>query len=172
MATRTENGKLGGSGGLSLRRVSKIKQVLSFQSREDASDPEDKWFVGRIGTLPNATMPTPDMERKFTVQGVWHETPMGYHVGYNGQFLRSEDVWIMDDRRKKIFEYCPEVKMILEMKANREKCTDQERKEKEKAQRTKADEIRKKVEDKKKAEAERKKEEEKEEGKGDKERNE
>ena len=161
---RTHDGKLGGSGGLSLRRISKIKEVLRFQSREDAGDPEDKWFVGRIGTLPNATMPPPDIEKKFTVQGVWHERPMGYHIGPNGQYLRSGDVWAQEDKRKKIYEYCPEVKMILDMKFERERCTEREKKEKEAAERKKQEDRKKKIEEdrKKQSEEQRKKEEEKE----------
>ena len=153
---RTLGDKLGGGGGLSLRRVSRIKQVLNFQSRQDDGDPEDRWFVGRIGTLPGARMPPPEVEKRFSVQGVWHEKPMGYHVGANGENLHR-GVWDNEEQRKKIYEYCPEIKMVLNMKFEREKCTEEEVKAKQEADHKKEEEIKKKIEEQRKKQEEKEK---------------
>jgi len=60
---------------------------------------------------------------------------MGYHLGASGKKL-ADGVWSDVEQRKKIYEYCPEIKMILDMKLEREKCTqedyDRQKAEKEK----------------------------------------
>ncbi|KAK0737016.1 hypothetical protein B0T21DRAFT_347428 [Apiosordaria backusii] len=43
------NARYGGNGGLSLRRVSAIIEVLRHQTRKDGSDPEDVWLSDRLG---------------------------------------------------------------------------------------------------------------------------
>ncbi|KAI1268519.1 hypothetical protein F5Y18DRAFT_423880 [Xylariaceae sp. FL1019] len=50
------NGRFGGNGGLSLRRVSAIIEVLQNQIRADNSEPEDVWLTERLGHRPNARM--------------------------------------------------------------------------------------------------------------------
>lgn len=57
----------------------------------------------------------------FTVEDIWHEKPMGYHVREGGRNL-PERVWKEKDQRKEIFQYCPEVTMIMTMKLERERC--------------------------------------------------
>ncbi|KAF7554753.1 hypothetical protein G7046_g6722 [Stylonectria norvegica] len=46
------NARWGGNGGLSLRRVSRIIEVLQNQKRPDNSDPEDVWLTERLGHHP------------------------------------------------------------------------------------------------------------------------
>ncbi|KAK4639058.1 hypothetical protein QC761_701990 [Podospora bellae-mahoneyi] len=43
------NARYGGNGGLSLRRVSAIVEVLKHQTRKDGSEPEDVWLSDRLG---------------------------------------------------------------------------------------------------------------------------
>ncbi|KAI2630519.1 hypothetical protein GGS21DRAFT_540161 [Xylaria nigripes] len=50
------NGRFGGNGGLSLRRVSTIIEVLREQVRVDGSEPEDVWLTERLGHRPGARM--------------------------------------------------------------------------------------------------------------------
>jgi len=50
------NGRFGGNGGLSLRRVSKIIQVLRNQQRIENSEPEDVWLTDRLGHIPGAKL--------------------------------------------------------------------------------------------------------------------
>ncbi|KAH8821631.1 hypothetical protein F5884DRAFT_768520 [Xylogone sp. PMI_703] len=50
------NGQFGGNGGLSLRRVSAIIDVLKNQQREENSQPEDVWLTERLGHRPGANM--------------------------------------------------------------------------------------------------------------------
>lgn len=130
-----------------------MKQVLSFQSRQDEGEPEDHWLVGRIATLPNANMPPPEVEKGFSVQAVWHERPLGYHISAHGT-NRHHEIWDNEERRKITYEYCPEIKMILDMKLEKERCTKEEIRKLQEAQRKKEEE------EQKKAEGERKKQEE------------
>ena len=114
-------GRFGGNGGLSIRNVEKIKEVLRFQKRWDDSSPEDQWLSSRLGLLPDANMCPPEKEREFAVEDVWHEWPMGYHLNPNGAV---SDVWDTHGTRKRIFDYCPEIKIILDMILEREKCAE------------------------------------------------
>lgn len=57
----------------------------------------------------------------FTVEDIWHEKPLGYHVREGGKNL-PEVVWKSRDQRKEIFRYCPEVVMVMDMKLERERC--------------------------------------------------
>ncbi|CAG8977399.1 hypothetical protein HYALB_00007029 [Hymenoscyphus albidus] len=50
------NGRFGGNGGLSLRRVSKIIEVIRYQQRLPNSEPEDIWLTDRLGARPGAKM--------------------------------------------------------------------------------------------------------------------
>ncbi|GAP89324.2 hypothetical protein SAMD00023353_3700610 [Rosellinia necatrix] len=49
-------GRFGGNGGLSLRRVSAIVEILRDQVRVDGSEPEDVWLTERLGHRPGARM--------------------------------------------------------------------------------------------------------------------
>ena len=48
--------RFGGNGGLSLRRVSKVLEVLQFQTRLDNTFSEDQWMASRVGLIPGANM--------------------------------------------------------------------------------------------------------------------
>lgn len=49
-------GRFGGNGGLSLRRVSAIIDVLRNQKRVDGSEPEDVWLTERLGHRPGSKL--------------------------------------------------------------------------------------------------------------------
>jgi hypothetical protein len=118
---RSEGDRFAGNGGLSLRRVSAVRQILSFQTRYNGTEPEDEWFGKRITVLPGAKVANGDEEDHFSVEAIWHEKPMGYHVQDGGTNL-ADDVWKEHDRRKENFNYCPELAMIMPMKLERERC--------------------------------------------------
>ena len=115
---RSWGGKFGGNGGLSIRNVEKVKEVLRFQKRWYDSSAEDQWLSNRLGLLPDANMCPPEKEKEFAVEDVWHEWPMGFHVNFD----RDSDVWKFHEPRKRIYEYCPEIKIILDMRLERERC--------------------------------------------------
>lgn len=50
------NGRFGGNGGLSLRRVSRIIDILRNQKRIDGTEPEDVWLTERLGHRPGAKL--------------------------------------------------------------------------------------------------------------------
>ncbi|KAL8667739.1 MAG: hypothetical protein Q9168_007212 [Polycauliona sp. 1 TL-2023] len=113
-----------GGGGLSLRRMSRIQQVLGFQSRQDDLEPEDKWFSDRVKLLPNVKLPKSEAEKKFAVEGIWDAKPMGIHVPSSDNVL-LRDAWDDPGKRKQMLEYCPEIKMIMAMKLERERCEEE-----------------------------------------------
>lgn len=110
----------GGNGGLSLRRVSRIIQVLHFQTRRAGFwEMEDLWLIQRIGVLPGARMANGTTESRFSVEQVWSDEPMGYHLGWGGARL-AKGVWNDPQKREKIWNWCPEIKLILDMRLERE----------------------------------------------------
>ncbi|POR39636.1 Uncharacterized protein TPAR_00177 [Tolypocladium paradoxum] len=48
-------GDWGGNGGLSLRRVSRIVDILRIQERANDTEPEDVWLTERLGHYPGGT---------------------------------------------------------------------------------------------------------------------
>jgi hypothetical protein len=61
------------------------------------------------------------MQNQFSVEEVYHEKPMGYHLRVGAGHL-PEGVWKNREQRKNIIEYCPEIAIILDMKLERERC--------------------------------------------------
>lgn len=119
-APRKPDDRFAGNGGLSLRRVSAIRQVLAFQARYNDSEPEDEWYGRRVYLLPGAKVAA-GTEAAFSVEDVYMEKPMGYHVREGGRNL-PDAVWKDPDQRKKILDYCPELSLIMDMKLTRERC--------------------------------------------------
>ncbi|KAI9646540.1 hypothetical protein NHQ30_004533 [Ciborinia camelliae] len=137
-------GRFGGNGGLSLRRVSAIIDVLRNQVRKDNSEPEDVWLTDRLGHRPGAKLANGTASLTFSgemwngeaervaklkhgtkagglIKGVddWRDgfyEPMGYHTGGSGVTLHGP-IWGTPEKRKHIWDYCPEVKMTLAMDA-------------------------------------------------------
>lgn len=102
--------------------MSVIKRVLSFQARFNDSEPEDEWFGKRLWVLPGAKIAS-KLDGAIAVEDVYMERPMGYHVREGGNNL-NEDVWGDAARRRDMFEYCPELSMITDMKLERQRCPD------------------------------------------------
>ncbi|KAI0200493.1 hypothetical protein F4808DRAFT_460843 [Astrocystis sublimbata] len=134
------SGRFGGNGGLSMRRVSAIIEVLRDQVRADNSEAEDVWLTERLGHRPGARMANGSLSLTFSgeinpgdpsspaaddegyylkgsddLREGFYE-PMGYHTGGGGAFLHGK-VWGEPRLRKHIWDYCPEVKMTLAMDA-------------------------------------------------------
>jgi hypothetical protein len=138
--------KFGGNGGLSLRRVSKIIEVLRNQERLPNTYPEDVWLTERLGYLPGAKLANGTVSLTFSgeqfegqnekvggespngpatagerIKGIddWREgfyEPMGYHTGFSANKL-NKGIWGKPEQRKHIWNYCPEMKMTLKMDA-------------------------------------------------------
>lgn len=119
-APRTPDDRFSGNGGLSLRRVSAIKRVLGFQARFNDTEPEDEWYGKRMYILPGAKVAS-GLDGTLAVEDVYIDNPMGFHVRNGGQQL-ADAVWKDHKQRAKIFEYCPELSLIMDMKLERERC--------------------------------------------------
>jgi len=118
---RTPDDRFAGNGGLSIRKISAIKRILKFQTRFNDTNPEDEWFGARIINTPGLTVANAAMQQHFSVEEVFHEKPMGYHLR-KGAGKLPEGVWKNQEQRRKIIDYCPEIKIILDMKLQRERC--------------------------------------------------
>jgi hypothetical protein len=65
--------------------VSKILQVLAKEQRTIGdSGLEDWWLSSRLGRLEGARMPNASVSQTFSVESVWDEKPLGYHIGWLG----------------------------------------------------------------------------------------
>lgn len=119
-AARKSDDRFAGNGGLSLRKVSAIRKVLTFQARYNDTNPEDEWFGTRLWVLTGEKVATV-ADGVFAVEDYYVENPMGFHIRDGGADLRDE-VWKNQVQRKAIFDYCPELSMIMDMKLDRERC--------------------------------------------------
>lgn len=121
-----------------------IIELLKRESRPDGHpELEDLWLCNKLAKMPGVNMANGSIEAQFSVEAVWHERPMGfvsfphsafpktrlkslpnrYHTGWSGARLPG-DVWGTAEKRKHIYDYCPEMKMTINMKLEREGCDD------------------------------------------------
>ncbi|KAF4621914.1 hypothetical protein G7Y89_g14432 [Cudoniella acicularis] len=110
----------GGNGGLSLRKVSKILKVLDKEKRKVGDGAlEDLWLSSRINGLEGKQIPVANVSKTFSVESVWDDAPLGYHIGWLG--VHHEQIWDDQAQVDHVMQYCPEVKMILGMKLDNDK---------------------------------------------------
>ncbi|KAI4180644.1 MAG: hypothetical protein L6R41_007102 [Letrouitia leprolyta] len=107
-------GRFGGNGGLSMRKVSSIIKVLKNQIRIPHSEPEDVWLSVRLGHLTGAKLANGTVANEFSVENTYAERPMGYHLGHSGRGNPAAYLGT-PEKRKKIWDYCPEIKMLTDM---------------------------------------------------------
>ncbi|KAI1844076.1 hypothetical protein JX265_009661 [Neoarthrinium moseri] len=124
-APRYPGDRFSGNGGLSLRRVSAIKRVLKFQERTNDTQPEDEWYGTRVWVLPGARVAS-GTEGQLAVEDTYIPSPMGVHVRDGGNLL-PEAVWQEPEQRKALFNYCPELSLIMNMKLEIERCPGDDR---------------------------------------------
>jgi len=97
----------GGNGGLSLRHVPAIVKVLSNETRKAKAEWEDLWLCERLTNLAPGTI-----EKDFSVESLYVERPLGYHLRGSGKLIDA-GIWANKTRKRQIFEYCPEIKIIM-----------------------------------------------------------
>ncbi|PBP20505.1 hypothetical protein BUE80_DR008636 [Diplocarpon rosae] len=105
------NGRFGGNGGLSLRRVSSIIHVLQNQQRPPNSEPEDVWLVDRLGHRPGSKLANGTMSLTFsgemyggTGEKVGTDKKKGGSNKWNGHKQAGELVKGIDDWRDGFYE--------------------------------------------------------------------
>ena len=97
-----------------------VKKILEFQERFNDTQPEDEWFGKRILVYPGAKVANAADPKQLSVEYVYNEKPLGYHIRNGGDL--ADAVWKDAKLRKKNFEYCPELAIIMDMKLERERC--------------------------------------------------
>lgn len=116
----SKTAEYGGNGGLSLRKVSKILQVLEHKKRRTGDGAlEDLWLATQLHALPEFHMPNANISKTFSVESVWDDSPLGYHIGWLG--VHHEQIWDDPKQVQHVLQYCPEVKIILGMKLDNDK---------------------------------------------------
>jgi len=101
-------GSRGGNGGLSLRHIPSIVQVLQNDARKaNASEWEDRWLCDRLSNIAPAKV-----AQTFSVESMYYERPLGYHLRGSGKLIDPK-IWANGTRKRQIFRYCPETKIIL-----------------------------------------------------------
>lgn len=99
----------GGNGGLSLRNVSAIVNLLEQEQRpEKYRQWEDMWLSEKLDK--SAAIGADEVS--FSVESMYYERPLGYHLRGSGKLLDAK-VWGNKTRKRQILEYCPEVKVVL-----------------------------------------------------------
>jgi hypothetical protein len=97
----SKTAQYGGNGGLSLRKVSKIIEVLKREHRKIRDGAlEDLWISDRLRRLEGAKMANATISKTFSVESVWDDAPLGYHVGWLG--VHHEQVSISRGIRRQI----------------------------------------------------------------------
>ncbi|TGO64799.1 hypothetical protein BOTNAR_0084g00310 [Botryotinia narcissicola] len=110
----------GGNGGLSLRRVSSILRLLETERRKPGDGAlEDLWLSTGLNKLEGSKMANAAVSKTFSVESVWDEAPLGYHIGWLG--VHHEQIWDKPEYVSHIMNYFPEVKIILGMKLDNDK---------------------------------------------------
>jgi len=105
----------GGNGGLSLRHLPPIISMLEEIQREPGSGFwEDRWLCDNLWLRDDTNMPPPEITKEFSVESVWTEKPFGYHLRGSGKLL-SREVWGEEEKIEMIYDYCPEIKIVLDM---------------------------------------------------------
>ncbi|ESZ90840.1 hypothetical protein SBOR_8785 [Sclerotinia borealis F-4128] len=114
------NSTYGGNGGLSLRRVSSILRLLEKERRKPKDGAlEDLWLSNKLNKLKGSKMANAKVSKTFSVESVWDEAPLGYHIGWLG--AHHQQIWDKPEYVSHIMNYCPEVKIILGMKLDKDK---------------------------------------------------
>lgn len=109
-----KKGRRGGNGGLSLRRVSALRAVLQEARRPINGTPEDLWFSQQLSKRPGGNVPSNKIESDFSSESAYSIQPMGYHTGGSGSVLGTR-VWGNPGLRNELYDWCPEIKMTLDM---------------------------------------------------------
>ncbi|KAH8601785.1 hypothetical protein B0O99DRAFT_680904 [Bisporella sp. PMI_857] len=111
----------GFNGGFSLRKrtmmldivtrfhwLSERNQAINSHSENLSVNFEDQWFYKKMRELPSlpdgspaANLPTIDMAKTFSVETLWHDSPLGFH---------QVERW-HTDKMDKVDEWCPEHKL-------------------------------------------------------------
>lgn len=100
-----------------------MQEVLQFQARLDDTESEDRWLSRRIGLLPGANNADASIEAGFAVEDIWADQPLGYHVNPSLTPDSSPGVWATLSKRRQIYDYCPEIKILFSnMRLERERC--------------------------------------------------
>ncbi|GAM88314.1 hypothetical protein ANO11243_063470 [Dothideomycetidae sp. 11243] len=110
-----------GFNGYSLRKVSAIRKVMKA-SRPPSDIVDDSSLMEEVFSRHDAIVPGLGDASKFVMESGWVERPMAYHP--SAKMIRQDEGWYTNNGRRGIWDHCPEVKVVMHMKLNRQKCPD------------------------------------------------
>lgn len=107
----------GYNGGLSLRNRNVMLSIVAQSSfakeleQQDHIAVEDQWYYKKMKELPakpdgspGANLPTVEVATEFVVEGMWHDSPLGYH---------QVERW-QKDNLSHVDKWCPEWRIVGE----------------------------------------------------------
>ncbi|GAM82232.1 hypothetical protein ANO11243_002110 [Dothideomycetidae sp. 11243] len=110
-----------GFNGYSLRKVSVMKETIKTSKiLPDMAD--DSSLMDEVWSRPDAVVPNSEKSSLFVMESGWVERPMAYHP--SAKMIKEDEGWITSNGRRGIWDHCPEVKVVMHMKLNRQKCPD------------------------------------------------
>jgi hypothetical protein len=89
----------GGNGGFSLRKKSKMLEIISKNNYNNEN--EDVYFSKYSTNTPNR-----DLSKKFSVEGIYYDFPIGIHKPWVKNHLSKKDL-------NKLKQNCPEISSIF-----------------------------------------------------------
>lgn len=100
----------GYNGGLSLRNPARFLEIAKeggfnpYIEKPERLRYEDQWFYQRLTEKNSTLLPPMEEARKFSVETVYYETPLGFHQPQRWQSDYMDDIEL----------YCPEVNIMLD----------------------------------------------------------
>lgn len=108
----------GGNGGLSIRNRSALEYVTTVDSRTPGiPEMEDLWLSLKLKEYNISNMAPKSVAMQFASESLYSHHPLGYHTGGSGVHL-ARAIWGNPTIRRELYEWCPEIKMIVDMDAN------------------------------------------------------
>ncbi|KAK4170292.1 hypothetical protein QBC43DRAFT_3279 [Cladorrhinum sp. PSN259] len=101
---------LGYNGGLSLRNPKLFWEIVKLTGGMNKTEFEDQWFFQQARNMEaehGIKLPDPETAKKFSVETIYYERPLGYHQPQRWQKARMAEIEL----------WCPEVKMLIGRRA-------------------------------------------------------
>jgi hypothetical protein len=104
-----------------------MKRALKLNARQNHTQVETDFFSGILHQNPDIKRPSRREEGSFIIRELTHPTPMGYSLPKDGKGPLPGIDWANKELRDSAWAYCPELKSMLSMRFEYEKCSGEEK---------------------------------------------